>query len=124
MKNSRPMNLNLFTMKFPVTAIASILHRMSGVLLFLFIPLVLWWLQQSLLSQQDYNALLMHLNSAAIKYVVWIFLAGLLFHLFAGIRHLMMDAGFAESLKAGRFTSYVVIGVSLIFIILAGVWLW
>lgn len=124
MKNSRPMNLNLFTMKFPVMAIVSILHRMSGVLVFLFIPLVLWWLQQSLLSQHEYNALLIHLNSAVIKYVVWIFLAGLLFHLFAGIRHLIMDAGFAESLKAGRFTSYLVMGVSLIVIILAGVWLW
>lgn len=124
MKNSRPMNLNLFTIKFPVMAIASILHRASGILVFLFIPLVLWWMQQSLLSEQDFNALLVHLNSSAIKYVVWIFLAGLLYHLFAGIRHLIMDMGYCESLKLGRFTSYLVMGISLVFIILAGVWLW
>ena len=49
--DKRPINLNFLTMTFPITAIVSLLHRMSGIFLFLLIPLLLWMLQESLASE-------------------------------------------------------------------------
>ena len=49
MKNTRPMNLNLFTMKFPVMAVVSILHRVSGIVIFLYMPLLLLGCQAKVL---------------------------------------------------------------------------
>ena len=54
MKDKRPINLNLMTIKFPITAITSILHRASGVFVFLAVPLLLWCLQYSLASPMHF----------------------------------------------------------------------
>jgi len=120
----RPIYLNLTTMKFPPAAIASILHRISGVVILLLIPLVLWALQLSLTSLKDFAKLQSFFSSFSIKLLAWVFLTGLLYHICAGIRHMVMDLGYAESLKAGKITAYVVIGIGIILAVLVGVWLW
>lgn len=125
MKVERPINLDLTKFRFPPMAIVSILHRISGVVLFLFIPLMLYLLHQSLSSSVNFELLQQRLDDSGwMKLWVWLLLSAALFHLIAGIRHLMMDLGIGESLKAGRFTAYLVFALSLIAIILSGVWLW
>jgi len=120
----RPVNLDLTTIKQPITAVASILHRISGVILFLAIPFFLWLLQTSLNSTDSFNALQTCLNYPLIKFGLWLLISALLYHLLAGIRHLLMDCGLGESKCGGRLGAKLVIISSLILAVFAGVALW
>jgi len=122
--DKRPVNLALHTMKFPITAITSILHRITGFLLFFLIPLSLWVLDTTLNSPNSFVNTMNFLHSPSGKFWVWVFLSALLFHLVMGIRHLFMDLGIAETLRGGKVTSWLGIICSGILIILAGVWIW
>ena len=124
MKDHRPKNLNFLTIRMPVPAIVSILHRISGFILFLLIPAFLWLLSTSLASQQDFDALHSTLRLPVAKIIVWGILAAFIYHFIAGIRHLLMDIHVGESLKGGRIGAMATLILSLIFIILAGIWLW
>jgi succinate dehydrogenase / fumarate reductase cytochrome b subunit len=121
---TRPVNLNLMTIKFPVPAIASILHRISGLLLFIFIPFLLWALQTSLDSSGSYQNLITYLSNPLSKFIIWVFIISFTYHLFAGIRHLVQDFGLGESLKASRMSAYIVMILTLVVAICIGVWLW
>jgi len=123
-KTKRPKNLNLFTIHFPIPSIVSILHRISGVILFLLIPLMLWVLNSSLSSEEGFNNLAQFLATPWVKFVLWGVLSALIFHFVAGIRHLLMDINIGIELKSGRFSSILTIIVALILILLTGVWLW
>ncbi len=120
----RPKNLDLFSIKFPVTSISSILHRISGVILFLVIPILLYMLSLSLDSTESFNQLRECMTGPVAKFVLWGIVASLLFHLVAGIRHLLMDAGLGESLSGGRTGAYLVLILGAILAILAGFWIW
>ena len=124
MKDTRPVYLNLLQLRFPVTAIASILHRISGVIVFLLIPLMLWTLGESLRSPQSFQSLIGHLGHPVLKFFMWVFLGGLLFHLVSGIRHLLMDIGLGDSYSVGRISAYISIIMGAVLIVLAGIWLW
>jgi succinate dehydrogenase / fumarate reductase cytochrome b subunit len=123
-KDPRPINLNLFTVRFPIPAIVSILHRISGVILFLIIPFLIWGLNLSLTSFQDYENLRDFLTTPLMKFILWGVLAAFIYHMIAGIRHLFMDMGIGESLKGGRFGAKLTLVISLILIVLVGIWLW
>lgn len=124
MKDRRPVNLALHTMKFPITAITSILHRISGFLIFFAIPLSLWILNSTLNAPDSFDHTMGILNSPAGKFGVWVFLSALLFHLIMGIRHLLMDLGIGETLKGGRLGAWAAIICAAIAVVLAGVWVW
>lgn len=124
MKDKRPVNLDLTTIHFPAPAIASILHRLSGVVIFLAIPLLLWTLSLSLTSIETFQKLQLIGTSFICKFILWIILSSLLYHLFAGIRHLLMDMHIGDSLAGGRMGSYIVFVCGIVCAILVGVWLW
>ena len=102
-------------------AIVSILHRMSGLLLFLLMPLMLYFLQLSLNSPQSFADLRHTLANPWLKIVLWAFSAALVYHLLAGIRHLLMDLGWGEQLSQGRTSASLVIGCSVILTIFLGI---
>ncbi|EUJ11010.1 succinate dehydrogenase subunit C [Methylophilaceae bacterium 11] len=107
----RPKNLNLLTIRLPINAVVSIMHRASGVMLFLMLPAVLWVLQQSLASEAQYLTIASGLQHWAFKLIL-IGLAWAFFHhFFAGIRHLAMDVHWMTSLQKARFSSRVVLGL-------------
>ena len=120
----RPVNLSLWTMKFPVMAIVSILHRASGVVLFLFIPALLVVLDNSFKSETSFDRLVLFFSHPLAKFMLWSFLAALLYHLLAGIRHLIMDIGIAETLTGGKISSFIVLGLFGLGAMMLGVWLW
>ena len=120
----RPVNLDLTTIRFPITAIVSIFHRISGVALFLFMPIVLWQLRESLISVRGFVNAKLFLSSGFGAYLLWMFLSALTFHLIAGLRHLIMDLGYFESLKSGRLTAYLTILLSVVSAILIRFWIW
>lgn len=124
MNKQRPVNLNLFTIKFPLPAIISILHRISGTLLFLLIPFLLWMLSISLNSPISFNNLQDCFTNPLVKIILWLILVALLYHLVAGIRHLLMDCGIGESLSGGRQGSKITLGVTIVLAIIMGIWLW
>lgn len=124
MKAKRPVNINVFKYRFPVPAIASILHRVTGVILFLCIPFMLWALQVSLGSAADFEQVRSYFSSPLVKFLIWGSLSSLFYHLFAGIRHMVMDMGYAESLEGGRLGAMLVIAAAILMSIMAGVWLW
>lgn len=109
----RPVNLNLFKFSFPITAIVSIFHRASGIVLLLAIPVFLTILQNALYYQW--------VSSVSSRVIIWCTLTALIFHLFAGIRHLCMDSGFGEDKRTAALTSYLTLGVALIFSLIVGV---
>lgn len=115
-----PVYLNLFRIKFPITAIVSFLHRVSGVVLFLLIPVFLKILQNSLYSAESFDKYCnVIIGSLAIKFVVWFCLLALVYHLLAGIRHLFMDAGYGEDKKTATISSYAIfLGMAIFSIIL------
>ena len=106
---NRPKNLNLLTIRLPVNAIVSIMHRASGVMLFLIQPLLLWALQVSLANEDGYARVSQLLQHWAIK----LFIVGLAWaffhHFYAGLRHLAMDVHWMTSLQKARFSSRVVL---------------
>lgn len=124
MNNQRPVNLDLATIKFPPMAIASILHRISGIVLFVLLPVMLYFLDLSLRTAETFAKLQAWMLHPSVKFVVWAFLAAYIYHLLAGIRHMMMDMGCGESLQAGARTAKVVIVVSALLTILLGIWIW
>jgi len=124
MNSQRPVNLDLRTIKLPITAYTSILHRISGVILFFGIAILLYALDLSLSSEEGFAQVQACMTSALVKFVVWGLLSALLYHLVAGIRHLLMDAGIGETLEGGKTGSKIVLGVSVVLILLAGVWIW
>jgi succinate dehydrogenase / fumarate reductase, cytochrome b subunit len=123
-KDNRPVYLDVTKYKFPNTAIVSILHRISGVILFLYVPFLIWALDLSLSSGEQFQQLIYIFNLPIIKLLLWLLLASLSFHLVAGIRHLLMDIGIAETHRGGRLGANVVFIVAVILIIAAGLWLW
>ena len=124
MNDKRPVNLDLSTIKFPVTAIASITHRVTGVAIFLALPILLWMLDSSLASPESFADLKELMTSPLVKLVVWAILAVLLYHLVAGIRHLIMDAGVGETLEGGQRGAKLVFIISVVLILLVGGWIW
>ena len=120
--SKRPVNLR--TIKLPVTAYTSILHRISGVILFLGIAVLLFALDKSLSSEEGFEQVKACLTSPLAKLVIWGLLSALLYHLVAGVRHLVMDAGVGETLEGGKRGSKIVIAIAVVLIVLAGVWVW
>lgn len=124
LKRQRPVNLDLLTIKQPATAIASILHRISGILIFLLMPVMLYGLQQSLLSPEHFLRTQACLQHGAMKFFVWVFLSALIYHALAGIRHLLMDLGFGEHVSCGQKSAQLVIGLAFLLILWLGISLW
>jgi succinate dehydrogenase / fumarate reductase, cytochrome b subunit len=122
-KKNRPVNLNLAAFSWPITAISSGLHRITGILLFLAIPYCLWLLQSSL-TATGFTQVKALLSGGIAKFIIWVILSMLAYHVVAGIRHIMMDAGIGESLEGGRRGSYIVLILGVIMAVILGVSLW
>ncbi len=124
MNHKRPVNLDLRTIKFPVMAIASILHRLSGIILFLLLPFLLYLLSLSLNGSESFSYMQILLKNPFYKLLLWAFSAALIYHLLAGIRHMIMDLGYGEEVEVGRQTARAVIALAVILTILLGIWIW
>ncbi len=124
-KKQRPVNLDLTTMRFPVTAIASILHRVSGVITFVAVGILLWLLGQSLSSPEGFLVASSIMSGFFVKFIMWGILTALAYHVVVGIRHIMMDTGLLEeTLIAGKRSAMISFAITVVLSILAGVLVW
>lgn len=125
MNKKRPVNLDLRTIKQPLPAITSILHRVTGVALFFGAIFILYLLDMSLESQQGFNdAVAMMENSFFAKLIAWGLVSALLYHFFAGVKHLVMDMGHCEELESGRMAAKATLIASGVACLISGVWVW
>lgn len=121
----RPVYLNLVQIRLPLPGLVSILHRISGAVLFLIgIPLALYGLQESLVSPEAYARLTGALGHPLAKIVLLGLLWSYLHHFCAGIRFLLLDLDIGGELKAARQSSVVVLVVSLALTLIIGARLW
>jgi len=111
-------------MRLPVTAWASISHRITGVLLFAGMAVLLWLLDNSLRSAEGFAQAAAWLSGSLVRLLVWIIVCALIYHSLAGVRHLVMDFGIGESIEGGKRSAYIVIALTALLSLLAGVWLW
>ncbi len=102
MKRKRPKNLDLLTIRMPITAKVSILHRITGVLLFLSIPLLIYLLQLSLSDAQGYADAVAIVNGGVVKLFLFFLLWALLHHLLAGLRFLLIDIDVGVDINVAR----------------------
>jgi len=121
----RPVNLDLRTIKQPLPAITSILHRITGLALFFGAVFMMYALGLSLEGPEGFaEAKTMLETGFFAKLITWGLLSALLYHMFAGVKHLVMDFGHCEELESGRMAAKVTVAVSVVAILLAGVWVW
>ncbi|HEY0339046.1 MAG TPA: succinate dehydrogenase, cytochrome b556 subunit [Burkholderiales bacterium] len=124
MVKARPKHLNLFQIRQPVPAVVSILHRISGAALFLFLWFFLQGLERSLASPESFEELKGTLNNPIVKLLTLGLLWAYLHHTFAGIRHLGLDLRLGIELPKARASAYAVLVVSLALTLVFGVLLW
>ena len=124
MPTSRPKHLNLMQIRLPLPAFVSILHRVSGAILFLLLPLLLSLLSASLQSPQSFAIFKTWIAHPLVKIVLLGVLWAYLHHFCAGIRHLALDLHIGLELETARATSYAVMGVALLLTAVIGGVLW
>lgn len=124
MNSNRPINLDLASLKYPPMAIASILHRISGILLFLLLPFIMYCFDLSVRSPDSFILLQSYLRTPYWTFLLWVFTSALIYHVLAGIRHLFLDFGIGEQVSTARYTSTLVIILAFILSLSMGVWLW
>ncbi|MGU7774588.1 succinate dehydrogenase, cytochrome b556 subunit [Burkholderia sp. MR1-5-21] len=119
-KKPRPEYRNIgfgdITMKYrmPLAAILSILHRVSGALLFLFLPFLLFLFDQSLTSELSFEVFKAFLSNIVVKLIVLALSWAFFHHFCAGIRHLVMDVNHdAVTKESGKNTAVIVFVVSI-----------
>lgn len=126
MSRDRPVSLPLpqLFVAMPVTALASILHRASGVALFVGALYLCYLLDLALRDRQGFEQAAALVDTAAGKFGLWLLLAAFGYHLFAGGKHLLLDFHWGDSLAAARVGSYAVFALSAGWAVLAAAWLW
>lgn len=109
MPATRPVYLNLFHLHLPVTGWVSILHRLSGALLFLLLPLMVWGFALTLSGEVGYARAVAWLSMWSAKLLALVLVWAFLHHLLAGLRHLAMDSHWGVSLISARLSSWAVL---------------
>lgn len=124
MPQARPKYLNLMQIRLPLPGLVSILHRISGAALFLFIPFLLVLFEASLRSPETFTRFKLLLSYWTVKLIVIGLVWAYLHHLCAGIRHLALDLHYGTDLPAARATSWVVLAVSIGLTLVVAVMIW
>jgi succinate dehydrogenase / fumarate reductase, cytochrome b subunit len=128
----RPVHRNIHisqivSYRLPPAGIVSILHRVSGAMMFLLLPLVIWLFDKSLTSEISYEQF-----TSAFVAGLWIFpgwllklvVLGLIWaylhHFIAGLRHLWMDATHAVTKEFGHSSALFTLGSSVLLTLVLG----
>lgn len=120
----RPKYLNLVQIKLPIAGFASILHRVSGIGLFLMLPLLIWLLELSLRSAESFQALQSVIANPFVKLVLIGLLWAFLHHFFMGIRILLIDVHVGVDKVHASMSAKAVLAVSLALTLILGAKLW
>ena len=125
MSDKRPVNLDLGTVSFPITAIASILHRICAVISWVGLGFLLIALCLALGSKEGFNTLSDLLNNNFLaQFVAWGLLTAFGYYCLGTIKHLIQDFGFFEDFDGGKCISWTAIVIGVVLSVLSGVLIW
>ena len=126
MTAERPVNLSVLGLfaAMPVTAVASILHRITGIVLFVGALYLCYLLDLALGDQAGFAQAGVVLATPAGKLALWAILAALGYHVIAGVKHLLLDLHVGDTLKGARVASWVSIVLAVLAAVAAAFWLW
>lgn len=124
-------NVNIFTdvrtYRLPPAGIVSILHRVSGLLMFLLLPFVIWMFDNSLSTEISYGAFtnafvagIGFVPAVLVKLVTLALIWGYLHHFIAGVRHLWMDATHSVSKEQGKSSAVLTLALSVLLTVALG----
>ncbi len=116
-QRSAPVFLNLLRIRFPVGAVTSIAHRISGLLLFLSFPVLVYWLDLSLRNPAGYADARAWLDCIWVRLASVVIVWSLVHHLFAGLRFLLIDLGLGVERTAARRSAWAVNGLALLLVL-------
>ena len=120
MADKRPVYLNLIKIRLPLPGLISFAHRITGVLLFLFIPFAVYLFDLSIHSQQSFEQARQLLHQPLMQIVLILVLWSIAHHFFAGIRFLLIDAEIGVEKSQSRIGAWLVLvaeAVTLFFIV-------
>ena len=109
----RPKFLNLFAIRLPLAGYASIFHRVSGIGLFLMLPLLIWLLDKSLSTAEAYAQFQAVFDCVLVKLVLVGLLWAFLHHFCMGVRILLLDIHVGIDKVSAHNSSIAVMAVSL-----------
>ncbi|NBC13192.1 MAG: succinate dehydrogenase, cytochrome b556 subunit [Gammaproteobacteria bacterium] len=114
MTTHRPVFLELWRIRLPIPAVVSILHRVSGVLMVLSIPVLAWLFAQALASPAGFAASAAFLGHPLVQLVLVVMAWALLHHLIAGVRYLVIDLGLGVDRPTARGTAWTALTAALV----------
>jgi len=123
-RKNRPKNLDLATVKFPITATASILHRVSGIIVFIVLAIFLTLLNCSLSSQSDFAQVASYFDNFLISFIIWGALTAFAYHAVFGVRHMIQDLGHWEEMESASLSAKGGFVVTIVLSLLAGCLVW
>lgn len=107
-KSKRPVYLNLFRIRLPVMAVVSLAHRVSGILLFIAIPFIIYLLDLSVISSEGFQRVMTMAEHPALRFTGVLLAWSLAHHFFAGVRFLLIDADIGVVKPVARFSAWLV----------------
>ncbi|HUN93583.1 MAG TPA: succinate dehydrogenase, cytochrome b556 subunit [Burkholderiaceae bacterium] len=114
---------DLSAYRLPPPGVVSILHRVSGVLMFLLLPFVLWLLDLSLTSEDSFERLRAAAQTPLVRIVASVLAWGFLHHLAAGVRFLLLDLHVGVDKPAARRSAVIVLATGIVLGIAAALWI-
>ncbi len=105
--------VDLMNYRLPMAGKVSILHRVSGALLFLCLPLLIALFAMSVKSEQGFASMAVVAGNPIMKLVLLVLIWGYLHHFCAGIRYLLLDLHIGIDKESSAKSASVVLGVSL-----------
>ena len=124
MKTDRPVNINLFTMSWPLAAIASITHRITGVVLFVGTAFGLYALEMALSSPAGFDEAAAMMQQPLARFIMLGLLLAVVYHVVAGVKHLLLDFHVGDSLQAAQTGAVLVIVGTIVITAVLGAMLW
>ncbi|MCF7989835.1 MAG: succinate dehydrogenase, cytochrome b556 subunit [Thiohalocapsa sp.] len=120
MTTNRPVFLEVWRIRLPIPGVVSILHRVSGVLMILAIPVMAALLASALSGPQGFAAAAAFLAHPLVKLALLLLGWALLHHLFAGIRYLIIDMGFGVDRPSARKSAWTALSAALVVAVIGG----
>ena len=117
--NQRPVFLDLRRIHMPVTAVTSLGHRLTGILLFILLPFILYLFGLSLHSPRGFEQASAWMASWPVKVMAVLIIGWYGYHLLAGVRLLMTDWDIGADLAGARRGAWVVLAGSVIILLFA-----
>jgi len=126
MHPDRPVNLSLprLAAAMPVTAVASILHRITGVVLFAGTLFLCYLLDLALAGEPGFERAAALLESSLGKAALWVVLTSLAYHVAAGIKHLLLDFHVGDTLRGGQIGAWLSMAAAAAAAVAVPLWFW